>query len=69
VTAADGDFFDQDGFQVMVDVLLKLRRRKDLIFGEVPLILRYDLKEGSSKMDVGGTIRGTLELMWRRRFT
>jgi dolichol-phosphate mannosyltransferase len=52
----------------MVDILLKLRRRKDLIFGEVPLILRYDLKEGSSKMDVGGTIRGTLALMWRRKF-
>jgi len=68
VTANDPGFFDQDGFQVMVDILLKLRRRKDLIFGEVPLILRYDLKEGSSKMDVGGTIRGTLALMWRRKF-
>ena len=65
----DPRFFDQDGFQVMVDILLKLRRDRDLIFGEVPLILRYDLKEGSSKMDVGGTIRGTLALMWRRRFT
>jgi dolichol-phosphate mannosyltransferase len=61
-------FFDQDGFQVMVDVLLKLRRNRDLIFGEVPLILRYDLKEGSSKMEVGTTIRGTLALMWRRLF-
>jgi dolichol-phosphate mannosyltransferase len=68
VTAYDPSFFDQDGFQVMVDILLKLRRRKDLIFGEVPLILRYDLKEGSSKMDVGGTIRGTLALMWKRKF-
>jgi dolichol-phosphate mannosyltransferase len=69
VTAADPRFFDQDGFQVMVDILLKLRRNRDLIFGEVPLILRYDLKEGSSKMDVGGTIVSTLGLMWRRRFT
>jgi dolichol-phosphate mannosyltransferase len=67
VTAEDPKFFDQDGFQVMVDILLKLRRNKDLIFGEVPLILRYDLKEGSSKMDVGGTIRSTLALMWKRR--
>jgi dolichol-phosphate mannosyltransferase len=69
VIKKDPGFFDQDGFQVMVDILLKLRRDRDLIFGEVPLILRYDLKEGSSKMDVGGTIRGTLALMWRRRFT
>ena len=68
VITKDPGFFDQDGFQVMVDILLKLRRDRDLIFGEVPLILRYDLKEGSSKMDVGGTIRGTLALMWKRRF-
>lgn len=68
VTSADPNFFDQDGFQVMVDVLLKLRRNKDLLFGEAPLILRYDLKEGDSKMDVMGTTTSTLRLMVRRRF-
>ncbi len=66
VTAEDPDFFDQDGFQAMVDVLLKLRRDKDLIFGEVPLILRYDHKAGASKMDVVATSRGTLRLIWNR---
>ncbi|REK11029.1 MAG: glycosyltransferase family 2 protein [Actinobacteria bacterium] len=66
--ASDPEFFDQDGFQVMVDVLIKLRKRRDLIFGEVPLILRYDLKEGESKMDVGATITKTLSLMVHRRF-
>ena len=60
-------FFDQDGFQVMVDILLKLRRIPGLIFGEVPLILRYDLKSGASKMDVGATIGNTLRLMVKRR--
>ena len=60
-------FFDQDGFQVMVDILLKLRRIPSLIFGEVPMILRYDLKSGASKMDVGATIGNTLRLMVRRR--
>jgi len=59
-------FFDQDGFQCMVDILLKLRRMP-LIFGEVPFILRYDIKEGASKMDVGGTITRTLGLLLRRR--
>jgi len=59
-------FLDQDGFQCMVDVLLKLRRMH-LIFGEVPFILRYDIKEGASKMNVGRTIRRTLALMLRRR--
>lgn len=59
-------FLDQDGFQCMVDVLLKLRRMH-LIFGEVPFILRYDIKEGASKMNVGRTIRRTLALMLQRR--
>lgn len=67
VTSQDPSFFDQEGFQVMVDVLLKLRRDPDLIFGEAPLILRYDLKEGASKMDVVGTTKGTLRLMLKRR--
>lgn len=68
VTQSDPDFFDQPGFQVMVDILLKLRRDKDLVFGEAPLILRYDLKTGASKMDVGATVVDTLKLMARRRF-
>jgi len=59
-------FLDQEGFQCMVDILLKLRRMH-LIFGEVPFILRYDSKEGASKMRVGRTIRRTLALMLRRR--
>lgn len=58
--------FDQDGFQAMVDILLKLRRM-DVVFHEVPLILRYDLKEGASKMRVWRTIRKTLALMLARR--
>ncbi len=60
-------FLDQDGFQCMVDILLKLRRM-NLIFGEVPFILRYDWKEGGSKMNVSKTVRDTLALAWRRRF-
>ena len=59
-------FFDQQGFQSMVDVLLKLRGR-GLTFGEVPLVLRYDLKEGASKMRVLTTTRSTLALIVKRR--
>ena len=58
---------DQDGFQCMVDILLKLRKLP-LIFGEVPLILRYDLKRGQSKMRIMRTAANTLRLLWRRRF-
>jgi len=57
---------DQDGFQCMVDILLKLRTLP-LIFGEVPLILRYDLKRGSSKMHITKTTVNTLRLLWKRR--
>jgi dolichol-phosphate mannosyltransferase len=59
-------FFDQDGFQCMVDILLKLRRR-GVEFSEVPLVLRYDRKGGASKMRVGRTIVSTLGLLARRR--
>lgn len=57
---------DQDGFQCMVDILLKLRKLP-LIFGEVPLILRYDLKRGPSKMRLMETSVNTLRLLWRRK--
>ena len=57
---------DQDGFQCMVDILLKLRELP-LIFGEVPLILRYDLKRGPSKMRLMKTSLSTLSLLWRRK--
>ena len=60
-------FVDQQGFQSMVDVLLKLRGR-GLTFAEVPLVLRYDAKSGASKMKVAATIGGTLLLLGRRRF-
>ncbi len=60
-------FVDQDGFQCLVDILLKLRRRK-LLFGETPFILRYDQKGGMSKMNVGRTIKNTLILIVKRFF-
>lgn len=60
-------FIDEDGFQSLVDILLKLRSKK-LMFGETPFILRYDMKKGLSKMNVGRTIRKTLVLLVKRKF-
>jgi dolichol-phosphate mannosyltransferase len=60
-------FITAEGFQCMVDILLKLRNM-DIIFGEVPMILRYDLKGGESKMNMSRTATNTLKLMMRRRF-
>lgn len=59
-------FVDQTGFQCMVDIILKLRTM-DVIFGEVPMLLRYDLKGGGSKMRVYKTAKSTLLLLVKRR--
>ncbi len=60
-------FVSEPGFQCMVDILLKVHRL-GAICREVPLVLRYDLKQGESKMRVGRTVLRTLGLLARRRF-
>jgi dolichol-phosphate mannosyltransferase len=62
------NFINQNGFECMVDILIKLRKL-DAIFREVPLILRYDLKEGASKMKVAQTILRSLSLIAKHRLT
>lgn len=56
----------EPGFACMVELLLKLDRLGARM-GEIPLALRYDLKHGASKMDVGGTTRRLLKKLvaWR----
>ncbi|HET8550072.1 MAG TPA: glycosyltransferase [Bryobacteraceae bacterium] len=61
------DLVDQSGFQCTVDILLKLRTMP-IIFGEVPFILRYDLKQGQSKMRLMRTALETLRLLILRKF-
>lgn len=56
----------EQGFSCMVDILLKIREY-DPIITEVPLILRYDQKQGASKMKVFKTVKDTLRLVVRRR--
>ena len=58
-------FISEKGFSCMVDILLKLRSL-DPICVEVPMILRYDLKKGKSKMDVWKTVGDTLKLIAKR---
>lgn len=60
-------FINQPGFSCQVDILLKLRKI-GAIMNEVPLILRYDQKKGTSKMDVKSTIIDTLILAVKRFF-
>jgi len=61
-----GEFVAESGFACMVDILLKLRRI-DAIMGEVPLVLRYDMKYGVSKMMVLRTAIDSLQLLVSRR--
>ena len=60
------EFVAQSGFSCMVDILLKLRRLEAII-SEVPLVLRYDMKYGASKMLVLRTAIDTLQLLISRR--
>lgn len=60
------EFISERGFACMVDILLRLREQ-GAIFSEVPLVLRYDRKEGRSKMRVLITVKETLWLLVRRR--
>jgi dolichol-phosphate mannosyltransferase len=62
------EFISERGFSCMVDILLRLREN-NLVFTEVPLVLRYDLKPGLSKMKVLQTVFDTLKLLVRRRFS
>lgn len=62
------EFISERGFSCMIDILLRLRER-GVVFAEVPLVLRYDLKPGRTKMPVVPTILDTLKLLITRRLT
>jgi hypothetical protein len=40
-----------------------------VVFGEVPIVLRYDFKRDGSKMQVAKTIRRSLAVLLRHRFS
>jgi dolichol-phosphate mannosyltransferase len=61
------NFIRQSGFGCMIEILLRINKF-DPIIQEVPLILRYDFKEGHSKMKVWKTIKQTLKLLLNYRF-
>ena len=57
---------DQDGFACMVAMLIHLHRA-GAVFSEVPLLLRYDLKQGASKMKIWRTVWRTLRVLMIER--
>ncbi len=57
---------EERGFACMVELLLKLRHCRPVI-AEVPLQLRYDRKQGPSKLKLRRTIAQYLKLLMRDR--
>lgn len=67
--ATFGDrFITERGFACMAEIMCQLGRLDRVTFGEVPFILRYDLKPTTTKMRVWRTIRDTLGVALRYRF-
>lgn len=63
------DFFSEKGFSASADIILKLYEFKKYInFEEIPIDLRYDLKNGESKMKILNTIFLNLKLIFKRKF-
>ena len=64
IEACRGNLVTEQGFQCMAGVLLKLRYL-GLVFAEVPMVLRYDLKQSTSKIKILKTVGATLGMMAR----
>ncbi len=60
-------FITEQGFACMVEILFQLDNLPGTTFGEVPMVLRYDLKPTETKMRVFKTIRDTLGVAFRQR--
>jgi dolichol-phosphate mannosyltransferase len=59
---------EEQGFACMVELLLKLRHCRPVIT-EVPLALRYDRKQGPSKLKLRRTVAQYLKLLVRDRLS
>ncbi len=60
-------FITEDGFACMTEILYKVASLPGATFSEIPMVLRYDLKPGQSKMPLAKNIRDMFRLMWRHR--
>ena len=63
---SNGPVVTERGFASMAEILLRLRKLGSRI-SEVPVVLRYDQKDGASKNRLGATVLATLRVAWRNR--
>ena len=61
------NLIEGDGFSSMANLLLKLSCLNGIRMTEVPFRLRYDLKEGGSKMKIRRTIIGYIKMITKMR--
>ena len=61
-----GRIVTTNGFDCMAEIVARFSRM-DIRAGEIPLVLQYDLKEGSSKMNVDRTVKGYFSLLSKVR--
>jgi dolichol-phosphate mannosyltransferase len=59
-------FIEETSFAATGEIILKLRRLTDR-FGEVPFVLRYDMKHTKSKMAKLRTVVRTVCVLWKHR--
>jgi dolichol-phosphate mannosyltransferase len=62
------NFITENSFVCMAEILIKMGYLNAKV-AEVPLILRYDLKEGVSKMKKLRTIKRYLQFIWREKMS
>ncbi len=62
-----GDLFTAPGFGAMAELLIRLRRAR-LRMTEVPMIVRYAEKRGTSKMRILRTVREHLRIIGKNAF-
>jgi dolichol-phosphate mannosyltransferase len=60
----DKNLISGEGFSSVVNMLIKLNEM-NYKFGEVPVILKYYLKEGSTGIEILKTIKGYLKIICR----
>ncbi len=57
---------ESKGFEVSAEVLIEISMRKPPCkMEEIPLTLRYDRKQGFSKIHVGQTVKAYVKLLWK----
>ena len=63
------NFIKSQGFPGMSEILLKLRKTTKFKAKEIPLVLRYDLKQGESKLKLIKTIKEYGLMLLRNKFS